>query len=134
MYKNLYACNGTLTYYCSMLYTADSETSQIKEQYIETAKALKATGWVLIGGGTIAVIVSSNILAHAFKKPDAKGLAVTGIGLLSGLIGLPLLISGDNMAKKAKHMEVSSQQIAIPQGNGVASVWQPTLTWKVAIR
>ena len=38
------------------------------------------------------------------------------------------------MAKKAKHMEVSSQQIAIPQGNGVASVWQPTLTWKVAIR
>ena len=56
------------------------------------------------------------------KKPDAKGLAVTGIGLLSGLIGLPLLISGDNMAKKAKHMEVSSQQIAIPRGNGVASI------------
>ena len=68
------------------------------------------------------------------KKPDAKGLAVTGIGLLSGLIGLPLLISGDNMAKKAKHMEVSSQQIAKPQGNGVASVWQPILTWKLAIR
>ena len=88
----------------------------------------------MIGGGTIAVIVGSNISAHASKKPDAKGLAVTGIGLLSGLIGLPLLISGDNMAKKAKHMEVCSQQIAIPQGNGVTSVWQPTLTWKVAIR
>ncbi len=105
-----------------------------KEEYLKTAKALKTTGWVLIGGGTIAVIVGTNISAHASKKPDAQGLAVTGVGLLSGLIGLPLLIGGDNMAKKAKHMELNSQRIAIPSGNAMVAVWQPTLTWKVWIR
>ena len=87
-----------------------NKPTKTKDKYLKTAKALKTTGWVLIGGGTIAIIVGSNISAHAAKKPDAKGLAVTGIGLLSGLIGLPLLIAGDNMAKKAKHMELSSQR------------------------
>ena len=108
MYENLYACNGTLTYHCSMLYTADSETCQNQRRIYRNSKGTKNHWLGFDGGGTIAVIIGSNNSAHAFKKPDAKGLAVTGIGLLSGLIGLPLLISGDNMAKKAKHMEVSS--------------------------
>lgn len=108
--------------------------TKTKEEYLKTARALKTTGWVLIGGGTIAVIVGSNISAHAAKKPDAKGLAVTGLGMLSGLIGLPLLIAGDNMGKKAKHMELSSRRIDLPYGNGLVAVYQPTLTWKFAIR
>ena len=114
-------------------FTQVNKPTKTKEEYLKTAKALKATGWVLIGGGTIAVIVGSNISAHAAKKPDAKGLTETGVGLLSGLIGLPFLIGGDNMAKKAKNMELSSRRTALPNMNGL-TVWQPTISWKFAIR
>ena len=79
-------------------------------------------------------MVGSNISAHAAKKPDAQGLAVTGLGLLGGLVGLPFLIAGDNNAKKAKHLELSSKRTVVPQGNGLATVWQPTLSYKIRIR
>ena len=42
--------------------------AKTRNEYLKTARALKTTGWVLTVGGTIAVIVGSNISAHASKK------------------------------------------------------------------
>ena len=108
--------------------------ANLKSYYLQKSKNQRTTGWVLLGVGTSAIIISivsaNNNPNDVYSVSNAEGFALVG-GVLLDLASIPFFISAGNNKGFAAAVAISNQPLYFPHSGSVAVKYAPGLTLKI---
>lgn len=113
-----------------------------KDYFLEKSKSKKQTAWLLLGGGTAAVIGGAIGFANTFEinlwsdennNDNANGFfgALFIAGIVSDLASIPFFISSHNYKKMAAEVTLSNQKIYLPKTANTTLNMLPSVTLRV---
>lgn len=114
------------------------DTTISREYYLQKSKRQKATGWLLLAGGT-TLTVAGLIIGNQEEDPADFGLGrhfTTGLslfvpGVIADLASIPFFISSAHHARKAATISVGTQALQWPQHHRLVAKRGGVVTIKV---
>jgi hypothetical protein len=115
-----------------------------KDYFLQKSKSKKQTAWILLGGGTAAVIGGAIGFANTFEinlwsdensnnNDNANGFfgALLIAGIVSDLASIPFFISSHNYKRMAAEVTLSNQRIYLPKTTNTTFNTLPSVTLRV---
>lgn len=118
---------------CILFFKLSFSQTENKDYYLQKSKHKKNTAWLLLGTGTVAIIIGAIIDGARDVRVDGQSYAggfLEIAGTICVITSIPFFISSGKNKKTASALTFSEQKLIVPLAKTLAFKIQPAVLFQ----